>query len=154
MGKTGSMEGLGKEKKVMRRYWGIPLIALLALMVIAPAASARPRVFIGVGGFFGPGFYGPAWYGPGWYGPGWYGPYGYYAAPPNSGQVKIDTKAKDALVYVDGAYAGKVGDLKTFRLKTGKHDIELRDPSGHSYYQERITVLPGKTLKLEPGAEK
>jgi hypothetical protein len=66
--------------------------------------------------------------------------------------VKIETRAKDALVYVDGGYAGTVGKLKAFSLKPGPHDIELRDPSGHAYYQERINVLVGKTLKLEPDA--
>lgn len=127
-------------------------------MFVVPAASARPRVFIGVGGgFYGPGFYGPGWWGPGWYGPAYYGPYGAYYVPGSAanavGEVKIDTKAKDAMVYVDGGYAGKVGNLKTFPLKAGEHDIELRDPSGHSYYQEHVNVLPGKTLKLNPEAK-
>jgi hypothetical protein len=53
-------------------------------------------------------------------------------------------------VYVDNGYAGTVGSLKTFRLKAGEHDIELRDPSGHSYYQEHVNILAGKTLKLQP----
>ena len=66
--------------------------------------------------------------------------------------LKFETKAKDALVYVDGGYAGKVGDLKTFHLKTGEHDLELRDPSGHTYYQEHVNVLAGKTLDLNPNA--
>jgi hypothetical protein len=52
------------------------------------------------------------------------------------------------MVYVDGGYAGKVRDLKKFRLSTGDHNIELRDPSGHSFYQEKIDVLPGKTLEI------
>ena len=65
--------------------------------------------------------------------------------------MKIETKAKSASVYVDGAFAGTVGDLKTFHLKTGEHDIELRAPDGHSFYQEHINVLGGRTLKLTPG---
>jgi len=133
-------------------------------MAIVPAASARPRVVIGVGGYYGPSYYGgyyggyyaPRYYRPGWYGPAWYGWYdspGYYSyrsEPSNTGQVKIETKAKDAMVYVDGSYAGKVKDLKSFHLKTGEHTIELRDPSGHSYYEERVNILPDKTLKLTP----
>jgi hypothetical protein len=139
----------------MNRYTKILLTSLLALMFVVPAASARPRVIIGVGGgfggFYGPGFYGPGW-GPGWYGPAYYyGPYGsYYAPSATMGSVKFDTKAKDAMVYVDGAYAGRVGDLKTFPLKVGEHDVELRDPTGNSFYQEHINVLAGKTLKLTP----
>ena len=141
----------------MNRFTKIFLTSLLAIIFVVPVASARPGRVIIRGGFgFGPAFYGPGYWG-GWYGPGWYGPYGaYYAAPSeaeNTGQVKIDTKAKDAMVYVDGGYAGTVGDLKTFHLKAGEHNIELRDPSGHSYYQEHINVVPGKTLKLNPNAQ-
>ena len=135
----------------MSRYMKVPLIALLGLLFIVPIASARPHVFIR-GGFYGPAYWGPAWYGPGWvYGPGYYWGPGYgYAPGPASGSVKIDTKAKDALVYVDGGYAGTVGNLKTFHLKAGEHDIELRDPSGHAYYQEHVNMLASKTLDLNP----
>ena len=133
----------------MIRYWKHSLMILVALAIFVPAASARP-FFVG-GGFYGPGFYGPA-YGYGWYGPGygWYGPGYYAAAHPNSGKVKIDTKRKDSMVYVDGGYAGTVDQLKTFPLQAGAHDIELRDHDGHSFYQERVDVVVGKTTKLVP----
>jgi hypothetical protein len=140
----------------MSRYLKFSVIALLALICIVPAASARPRVF--VGGYFGPGFYGPAYYGPAWYGPGWgWGaPYGYgygygYERGPATGGVKFDTKKdKDANVYVDNAYAGTVGELKTFQLKPGEHAVELRDRDGHSFFEERVNVIAGKTIKLNP----
>jgi hypothetical protein len=132
----------------MTRYLKLSLIALLALVSIVPVASARTRVF--VGGYFGPAWYGPAYYGPAWYGPGWYAPsYGYVRGPVTGG-VKFDTKMKDASVYVDGGYAGTVGQLKTFQLRPGSHNVELRDHEGHSFYQERIEVVAGKTLKLVP----
>lgn len=142
----------------MNRYTKIILTSIFALICIVPIASARPG-----GGFYG-GFRGgvvvaPAWgwgygWGPGWYGPGYaYGPYGYYYTPQTDlGKLKFDTKAKDAMVYVDGGYAGTVGQLKTFPLKAGAHDVELRDPSGHSYYQEHVNVLAGKTVTLNPEA--
>jgi len=124
-------------------------MVLVALAIFVPVASARP-FFVG-GGFYGPGFYGPAF---GWYGPayGWYGPgFGYaYVSHPDTGRVKIDTKRKDAMVYVDGSYAGTVGDLKTFDLRQGTYEIELRGPDGHSFYQERVDVIAGKTTKLVP----
>jgi hypothetical protein len=123
------------------------MIALLALVCIAPVASARSYVV--VRGYYGPAYFGPAWYWPGWYGPGWVGPY-VYERGPVTGSVKIDTKMKDAAVFVDGGYAGTVGKLKTFPLRPGTHDIELRDPEGHSFYQERIGVIAGKTLKIVP----
>ena len=126
----------------MSRYLKLSTIALLAVVCIAPVASARPFVVVG-------GYYGPAYYGPGWYGPGWVAPYGYVRGPV-TGSVKFDTKMKDAAVYVDGGYAGTVGKLKTFHLRPGSYNIELRDHVGHSFYQERIEVIAGKTLKLVP----
>jgi hypothetical protein len=134
----------------MTRYWKYPALALLALAGLAifvPAASAHRGVI--VRGYFGPAYYGPyyGWYGPGWYGPGWAAPYAVYPAP-NAGKVKIETKMKDAGVYVDGGYAGTVGQLKTFTLHTGTHNIEVRDPAGQTILQEKIDVLAGKTTKL------
>jgi PEGA domain len=133
----------------MNRFAKFLMTGVLAAAALAPIASARPPVVVFRGGFYGgPAFYGPAF---GWYGPGWYGPYG-YAAVPNTGSVKIETNAKSASVYVDGGFAGTVGDLKTFHLKPGSHDIELKAPDGSSFYQERIDVVAGKTLKLTPGS--
>jgi hypothetical protein len=127
----------------MSRSLKVSIIALLALVCIVPVASARPPIVI-VGGYYGPAYYGPAWYGP-----GWVAPYGYVRAPVTGG-VKFVTKMKDASVFVDGGYAGTVGKLKTFQLRPGTHDIELRDHDGHSFYQERVDVIAGKTLKLVP----
>lgn len=113
---------------------------LLAAGIVAPIASARPPFVV----VRGPAFYGPAWYG--WYGPG---PYAYVGGP-ITGSVKIETKARDAGVFVDGGYAGTVGQLKTFKLRPGTHNLELRSPDGHTFYQERIQVIAGKTLKVNP----
>lgn len=124
----------------MTRYWKYLAAGLLALAVFVPAASARP--FVVVGGF-GPGYWGPAYYG--WYGPVYGAP---YAVPANVGQVKFDTKMKDAGVFVDGGYAGTVRQLGTFPLRPGDHDIELRNPAGQTIFQEHINVLAGKTIKL------
>jgi hypothetical protein len=138
----------------MSRFSKILMTGFLAALSLAPIASAqRARVVIRGGfggGFYGPAFYGPGWYG--WYGPGFYGPYGYgYSSNYGMGSVKIETKMKSASVYVDGGFAGTVGDLKTFHLKPGSHDIELRSPDGHTFYQERVDVMAGRTLKLTPG---
>ena len=126
----------------MSRYLKISLVALMALVCIVPAASAYPRVFVG-------GYFGPAYYGPAWYGPRWVAPYGYERGPV-TGSVKIDTKMKDADVYVDGGFSGTVGQLKTFHLRPGAHDIELRTHNGNTFYQEHIEVIAGKTLKIVP----
>jgi hypothetical protein len=132
-----------ERRQEMTRYWKYSAMILLALAVFVPAASARPRVFIG--GYFGPGYWGPAYYG--WYGPAYVAPYA-VAPAPSVGKVKFDTRMKDAGVYVDGGYAGTVQQLGTFPLRPGDHDIELRSPSGQTIFQERVDVLVGKTIKL------
>jgi hypothetical protein len=135
----------------MSRFAKLILTGFLAVAAMAPVASAQ-RVFFG-GGFRG-GFYGPAFYGPGygWYGPGpYWGPYGYgYRPSQPTGSIKFETKMKDASVYVDGGYAGTVDQLKTFKLHPGNHDVELRSPDGHTFYQEKLNVVAGKTLKITP----
>ena len=85
--------------------------------VVGPAVVVRPYGFYGSAGF-GPRFWGPRW---GYYG---YGPTAY--AYPATGDVKIKTHMKDAVLYVDGGYVGPVDKFKNFGLKPGTHDIELR----------------------------
>ena len=118
-------------------------IVLAGLLTLVPAASAAQGVVV-VGGFYRP--YGPAWWGPGWYAPYW-GPS--YAVVPYTGQVKIKTNNKNAAVFVDGGYAGQAAKLKKFALRPGTHNIELRGPSGHTFYQERVQVIPGKTVEID-----
>jgi hypothetical protein len=143
----------------MTRQLKIAGLALGAMLVFAPLASAQ-RGFGFRGGWYGPGigFYGPGWYGPGyWYGAGWYGygPYGYgygpYADVPHqvSGKIKIDVKAKDSKVYVDGGYAGTVKELGTFRLRAGAHDIELRHPDDTSFFTQHVNVIGGSTTDIK-----
>ena len=133
------------------------VVASLALVCMVPTASAQRGGFRGgFGGFRGGfGFGGPyvgfGFYGPGYFGGPWgYGYYGSYndGAAGGTGHIKLDMQAKDALVYVDGGYAGTSGKLKDFRIKAGNHDIELRDPSGHTFYQERVNVIPGQTVDI------
>jgi hypothetical protein len=120
-------------KKVM-------MICIMAAVMMAPlAAYARPgRVFVA-----------PA-FGGGWYSPYWgpY-PYGYYEYAPATGAVKFDTSVRDAEVYIDGAYAGTVGKLKTMQLRPGSYDIEVRAP-GRTQFDKKVYVAAGKTLHLNP----
>ena len=116
-----------------------------ALMTLAPmSASAAVRVGVFVGH---PYFYG-GWYAPFWasyWGP-YYGPYYVY---PNSGAVKIDTKVKDAQVFINGAYAGTTHENKTMHLRPGSYAIEIR-AGGRTQYAERVYVVAGRTLHLHP----
>ena len=120
------------------------LIASAALMLLPLTAAARGRVGVFVGSGFAP----MGWYGYG-YGP-YYRPYGAYYGVPNVGQVKLDTHVKDAQVFVDGAYAGTAGKLKTMWMRPGSYTIEMRAP-GQAQFAEKIYVVAGKTVHVEPG---
>ncbi|MCU1232849.1 MAG: hypothetical protein JWP63_816 [Candidatus Solibacter sp.] len=114
-----------------------------ALMTLAPiSAPAAVRGFVSVGRPYYGGFYRPYW------GPYW-GPYYGMGAYPNSGEVKLDTKVKDAQVFINGAYAGTTHDNKTMHLRPGSYNIEIRE-AGHTPYAERIYVVRDKTLHLHP----
>ncbi len=117
------------------------IIGITAVLMMAPlTASAAVRVLVAPS--FGWGWYGPYW------APYPY-PYGYYGYAPAAGTVKFDTSVKDAEVYIDGAYAGTVGQLKTMHLLPGSYDIEVRAP-GRTQFEERVYVAPGKTVHLSP----
>src|SRR6266849_682197 len=121
------------------------LILAAAIMTLAPmSASAAVRGFVVVGRPYYGGWYSPYW-GPYW-GPA-YG--GYYYAYPNSGQIKLDTKVKDAEVFINGAYAGTTHQNKSMYLRPGSYNIEIRE-FGRTQYAEKIYVVAGKTLKLRP----
>jgi hypothetical protein len=95
---------------------GLLLLAVAAMTLAPMSASAAVRVFVG-----GPVVYG-GWYSPFW-GPYW-GPYG-YSHYPNSGEVKLDTKVKDAQVFINGAYAGITisRSAKTARRRSRKRSM-------------------------------
>lgn len=119
------------------------------VMALAPmsasAAMVRGGVVIAGPRFYaGPGYYSPFW-GPYW-GPAWAGPYYAY---PNSGEVKLDTKVKDAQVFINGSYAGTTHDNKTMRLRPGSYNIEIKE-GGQTPFAEKVYVVAGKTLHLHP----
>jgi hypothetical protein len=123
------------------------LILATALMTLAPmSVPAAVRVVVGrpyYGGYYG-GFYGPYW------GPYWGAPYGgYYYSHPNSGEVKLDTKVKDAQVFINGSYAGTTHQNKSMYLRPGSYNIEIRE-GGRTEFSQKVYVVAGKTLKLHP----
>jgi len=124
------------------------LILAAALMTLAPiSASAAGRVIVGFGRpYFYGGFYAPYW--GAYWGPYW-GPYYGYMYAPNSGEVKLDTKVKDAQVFINGAYAGTTGENKTMHLRPGNYNLEIKE-NGADRYSESIYVTAGRTLKLHP----
>ncbi|MGD0296823.1 MAG: PEGA domain-containing protein [Bryobacteraceae bacterium] len=128
------------------------VMASAAVMMLIPA-SASARGFGGrafVGGPFVGGYWGPYW--GGYWGPYAYGPYGgpgYYGYP-YAGEIKLDTKVKDAQVFINGAFAGNTHDAKKMHLRPGTYDIQIRE-GGKTQFDQRVYVAAGKTLHLHPG---
>ncbi len=122
----------------------IMLSVSAALALLPLTAGARGRVAV----FARPAYFPAAWYG---YGP-LYGPYPYgpYAGAPAAGEVKLDTKMKEAQVFVNGAYAGTAGKLKTMWMRPGSYTIEVR-AAGYAPFSEKVYVVAGKTVHVEPG---
>ena len=119
------------------------LILATALMTLAPmSAPAAVRGFVVGRPYYG-GFYGPFW------GPYWGPAYGGYYAHPNAGEVKLDTKVKDAQVFINGAYAGTTHQNKSMYLRPGSYNIEIKQ-AGATHFAEHVYVVSGKTLKLHP----
>src|SRR3984893_10251634 len=50
----------------------------------------------------------------------------------------------NAEVYIDGAYAGTVGKLKTMHLRPGSYDIEVL-AAGRTQFDKKVYVAAGKT---------
>ena len=125
------------------------MTCMTAAVLLLPGASpARAAHFVGGGVVIAGPAIGWGWYGPYW-GPFPYGYYPGYNYGPAMGAVKFDTKLKSAEVFINGAYAGTVGKLKTLHLRPGNYNIEVRAP-GYMHYAERIFVAPGRTLHVKP----
>jgi hypothetical protein len=108
------------------------LLALtFALITLAPTGASAAVFYRG--------YWGPYW------GPGYYG---YYYGP-TAGQVKLDTKVKNAEVFIDGAFAGTTHQAKSMYLRPGSYNIEIRE-LGVTKFAEQVYVVPGKTLHLRP----
>src|SRR5215813_8521885 len=126
-------------------------LTLIMTKLDVPQATAAQRVVV-VRPYR---VYRPVW-GLTFYYPSWYYPYSYpysYGWPqvyvaPRMGTVKIQTRLKDAGIYVDGGFAGMTGKLKEFSLQPGNHDIEVRNASGQTLFHERVQVLFGKTVEV------
>jgi hypothetical protein len=119
------------------------IVLAAALMTLVPMSASAARGFVVVSRPYYGGWYRPYW------GPYW-GPYGgYYNAHPNAGEVKLDTKVKDAQVFINGAYAGTTHENKTMYLRSGTYNIEVRE-GGRTQFAEKVYVVAGKTLHLHP----
>jgi len=126
------------------------LVGLTVMIAIAalPQIGTAQRIIVAPYAAYGYGW-GPAWYYSPYYYPAYYPAGGVYAVAPRGGDVKIDTHLKDASVYVDGGFAGSTGKLKHFSLKSGNHDIEVRNSTGQTLFHDKVQVLPGRTVEIK-----
>ena len=68
------------------------------------------------------------------------------------GEIKLNDAPKEAMVYLDGAYAGHVAKLKSMWLEPGIYRLEVRDDAGAAW-EKKVYVLSGKTLGLRPSLQ-
>jgi hypothetical protein len=102
--------------------------------------------------------YSPYLYDPFWAGlyapPIVYTPLGYpgyldaFSRGSDKGEIKLNAEPKTAEVFLNDAYAGTVGDLRSFWLEPGVYDLKIEAPDGGTF-SRRIYVLSGKTLKID-----
>ena len=100
---------------------------------------------LGFGGYYG-GFYDPWWYDtyPAGYGYG----YGYV----DEGSLRLKVKPRDASVYVDGYYAGRVdefdGVFQRLKMDSGPHRIEIRQ-DGYEPLNFEVRIQPNRTVTYD-----
>ena len=99
-------------------------------------------------------------FGFGWGWPGSYwGGYGYpYAYPypsywyDNSGSARLLVSPRNAEVYVDGRFAGRVdnfdGSLQRLHVENGPHEIQIY-LDGHRTFTQKVLFTRGTTVKIE-----
>src|SRR5260370_16716633 len=112
------------------------LIVAATLMTLAPMSAVRGFVVVRR-----PYFYNPYWYDPFW-GPYWGPAYGGYYAYPNSGEVKLDTKVKDAQVFINGSYAGTTHDNKSMHLSPPHDNIHIKKRARTQYTTQVYSLAP------------
>jgi PEGA domain len=123
----------------MTRKVKMAALTMSMLLALAPSLAAYPRVIVrpsfGYYGYFGPRYYWPRTV--------------RVVPAPLTGELKIDTRSKNAMVYIDGGYLGLVRKLKSFDLRTGNHEIELRDAGGNVLFHEMVAIVPGRTTRID-----
>jgi hypothetical protein len=79
-----------------------------------------------------------------------YGSYGTYGYP--VGELRLKVHPRDAQVFVDGSYAGRVDDFdgvfQSLRLEPGEYQIELVLP-GYEPIAFDVRIIPGERVTYE-----
>jgi hypothetical protein len=104
---------------------------------------------LGFGGYYG--YYDPGWYDP--YPPVYAGGGGYVY----DGKLRLKVKPREAAVYVDGYYAGRVDDFdgvfQRLKIDAGPHRIEIR-LDGYETLAFDVRIDPDRTTTYEGGLRK
>jgi hypothetical protein len=120
----------------------LAMLAAGMLMVGAASASAAPRRAVVVVPHIGVRFYDPLW------SPWWYpATYPYAVTIDDDSRVKASVTPKDAEMWVDGYYAGRVGDVNPLHVVSGGHTITFF-LDGFRTVSENVYVRPHSTFKL------
>jgi len=79
-----------------------------------------------------------------------YGTYGYYGYP--VGELRLKVRPREAQVFVDGYYAGRVDDFdgifQSLRLEEGEYQIEIVHP-GYEPLAFDVRIFPGEKTTYE-----
>jgi hypothetical protein len=80
-----------------------------------------------------------------------YPPYGWPYRYDNTGSARIQVTPKDAEVYVDGYYVGRVddfdGSLQRLHVEAGEHELMIYR-EGYRTIREKVLFTRGNTLKV------
>jgi hypothetical protein len=122
-------------------------------VVRVPVRYYRPyyyyRPFYAFGGYAG-WYHGYGW--PSFYYGQWY-PYPYgYGRYDYIGEARIQVEPREAEVFIDGYYVGRVDDFdgwaQRLRVEPGEHVLEIFH-EGYRTYRQQVLFRPGATLKIE-----
>lgn len=130
-------------KRVVMFTLGLTVLGAVSASARPFHGAVHPRVVV-----HSPFVYDPFW-GP--WGPYTYGyPYS-YSAYPQQASIRTEVKPKDAEVYVDGYYAGRVSDfdgaLQRLHVTPGGHSITFHLDGFRTVTQD-VYVRPDSTLKM------
>jgi len=129
-------------------------VALVGISLPLAAGQDAPRrvrfggIMINAGYASGGYGYGPySYFDPFLWTPFYYpGYYRGFAYGPGMGDVKIRFGEKTSMVFLDGALAGRLDQLKDMWLEPGAYNLEIRD--GKRRLTQKIYVLSGKTFRV------
>ena len=92
-----------------------------------------------------------------WRYPPLYPPYGGYRYATPESNLRINVTPKDALVYVDGFFAGKVDDfdgkLQRLHVEPGEHEITVY-LEGYKSLKQRLYLSPNTTRTIDGTLDK